>query len=179
MLLLARNWWAVAIRGVVAIIFGLIALLWPGIALGALIIVFGAYAIVDGILALIAAVRGAERNANWFVLAIEGILGIIAGIVAFVWPGLTALALLYVIAAWALVTGIFEIIAAYRLHNEGAEAWVIGLAGLASIIFGLLLVIFPGAGALALLWLIGIFAIIFGVLWLFLAWRLHERRPAF
>lgn len=179
MLLLSRNWWAVAIRGVVAIIFGLIALLWPGIALSALILVFGAYAIVDGIFALIAAVRAAEHHAAWWVLAIEGIIGIIAGIVAFVWPGLTALALLYVIAAWALVTGIFEILAAFRLRHEGTESWILGLAGIASIIFGLLLLIFPGAGALALLWLIGVYAIIFGILLLVMAWRLHERRPAF
>jgi uncharacterized membrane protein HdeD (DUF308 family) len=177
---LARSWWAAAIRGLIAVVFGLIALFWPGLALGALIIVFGAYAFVDGVFALVAAVRSAEHHTSWWVQALEGILGIIAGIVAFVWPGLTALALLYVIAAWALVTGLLEVAAAYRLRHEGegTEPWLLGLAGLASIIFGLLLVAFPGAGALAVLWLIGVFALIFGVLLLVMAWRLYQHQPA-
>jgi len=176
---LARTWWAAVIRGVIAIIFGLIALFWPGLALGALILLFGAYAFVDGVFALVAAVRSAEHHTTWWVQALEGVVGIIAGIIAVVFPGLTALALLYVIAAWALITGVLEILAAYRLRHEGTQAWLLGLAGVASIIFGLLLIIFPGAGALAVLWLIGIYAIIFGVVMLVLAWRLYQHQPAF
>lgn len=182
MLSLTRNWWAVAIRGVVAILFGLAAFIWPGLTLAFLIALFGAYAFVDGVFAIVAAFRAAERNVRWWPLAVEGVLGILAAIAVVVWPGLTALALLYLIAAWAIVTGIFEVIGAVQMRDAGGSALVLGLAGVASVIFGIILVIFPGAGALAVLWLIGTYAIIFGGLLLGLAWQFRSlqahHRPA-
>jgi uncharacterized membrane protein HdeD (DUF308 family) len=176
--ILGRNWWAIGLRGIFAIVFGLIALIWPGIALGALIILFGAYAFLDGIFALVAAVRAAERHRAWWALALEGVFGIVIGIGAWVWPGLTALALLYLIAAWALLTGIAELVAAYRLHEAGNHGWVLAVAGVLSVIFGLYLFVFPGAGALSVIWIIGVYAIVFGITLLGLAWRLHERHTA-
>lgn len=175
---LGRNWWAIGLRGVIAVLFGLIALVWPGIALGVLVALFGIYAFVDGVFAFIAAVRAAERHAGWWALALEGVLGVAAGIGAFVFPGLTALALLYLIAAWALLTGIAELVAGYRLHEAGSHAWILVLAGVISVLFALYLFIFPGAGALSVVWLIGIYAILFGLTLLGLAWRLHGGRTA-
>jgi len=179
---LAKNWWAFALRGVLAIIFGLIALLAPGITLYALVIVFGAYSFVDGIFAVVAAVRAAEAHQRWGWMLIEGIAGIVAGLIAFVVPGLTALVLLYLIAFWAIVTGVFELAAAFRLRGHLANEWALLLGGAASIVFGVLLLSRPLAGALALLWLIGIYAIVFGVLMFVLAFRLrghaHGATPA-
>jgi len=179
---LARNWWAVALRGIVAILFGLGAFLWPGITLGVLILLYGAYAIVDGIFALIAAVRGAARHERWVWLLLEGIVDIAAGVIAFVWPGITALVLLYLIAAWALVTGISEIAAAIRLRQAISNEWLLALAGVASILFGIILFVAPGAGALAVVWIIGAYALVFGIILLALAARLftwqRHRAPA-
>ena len=179
---LARNWWTVAIRGIAAIIFGVLAFILPGITLIALALLFGAYALIDGVLALVAAIRGGPGivQGRWF-LALEGILGVAAGILAFIWPDLTALVLLLLIGAWAIVTGVLEIIAAVRLRREIEGEWVLALAGLASIVFGALVFINPSAGALAVVWLIGAYAIVFGVALLILAWRLRAvwegRRP--
>jgi uncharacterized membrane protein HdeD (DUF308 family) len=170
---LARNWWALALRGVFAIIFGLIALINPGLTLLALVFLFGAYSLVDGVFGVAAAVRAAEAHNRWGWLLVEGIAGIVAGIIAFVVPGITAIVLLYLIAAWALVTGVFELIAGFRLRGHLASEWLLLLGGAASIILGVLLIVRPGAGALALLWLIGFYAILFGVLMLILAFRLR------
>jgi len=171
---LVQNWWAIALRGVVALIFGLLSLIWPGLSLAALVLLFGAYALVDGIFALIAAMRRAEAHMRWAPFAWEGVFGIAAGVVTFFWPGITALVLLYFIAAWAVLTGIFKIAAAIRLRKEITDEWALGLNGVASIIFGIVLIVFPGAGALALIWLIGAFAILFGLLLLALALRLRK-----
>jgi uncharacterized membrane protein HdeD (DUF308 family) len=179
---LARNWWAIAIRGIAAIIFGLCAFFIPGAALWALIILFGAYCLVDGVFAIIAAVRAARSHERWGQLLVAGIFGVIIAAITWFAPGLTALALLYVIAAWAIVTGIFELVAAFELrrHLEGEIWWV--LAGLCSIVFGLFLIWRPAAGALAVLWLIGAYAIAFGIFLLGLSLRLrahlHRTRPA-
>jgi uncharacterized membrane protein HdeD (DUF308 family) len=170
---LARNWWALALRGVFAIIFGLIALINPGLTLLALVFLFGAYSLIDGVFGVAAAVRAAEAHNRWGWLLVEGIAGIVAGIIAFVVPGITAIVLLYLIAAWALVTGVFELIAGFRLRGHLANEWLLLLGGAASIILGVLLIVRPGAGALALLWLIGFYAILFGVLMLILAFRLR------
>jgi len=168
----ARSWWTLVLRGVLAIVFGVVAWLLPDTALRALIVVFAAYALVDGVFALIAAFgRGGEERR--LPLILEGVLGIGAGIVALVWPGLTTLALLYVIAAWAIVTGVFEIIAAVELRREIDNEWFLGLAGAASILFGVLAIIFPGTGALAVVWMIASYAIIFGVLLIALGFRLR------
>src|SRR5215217_7417001 len=160
---LGRNWWALALRGVAAILLGIFAFAWPGITLFVLVLFFGAYMLVDGIFAIVAAVRAAGEEDRWWLLLIEGILGVLAGLVAFFWPGLTALALLYFIAAWAIVTGIMEIVAA------------LGLSGLLSVIFGVLLVVLPApAGLLSLVWLIGAYAVATGVLLLILAFRVRS-----
>jgi uncharacterized membrane protein HdeD (DUF308 family) len=172
---LGRNWWALALRGVAAILFGVLAFAWPGITLFVLVLFFGAYMLVDGIFAIVAAVRAAGEEDRWWLLLIEGILGVLAGLVAFFWPGLTALALLYFIAAWAIVTGIMEIVAAIRLRQEIEGEWALGLSGLLSVIFGILLVVLPApAGLLSLVWLVGAYAVATGVLLLILAFRVRS-----
>ncbi len=181
--MLARNWWLIALRGVAAIIFGVLALVWPGITLLALTILFGAYALVDGFLAVIAALTHHTGNRRWWVVLLEGIAGIAAGILTFIWPGLSAFVLVLLIAAWAIVTGILEIWSAIELRRVIKNEWLLILSGLLSVVFGLLVAIFPGAGALAIVWLIGAYAIVFGVLFLILGFRLRSRaagqpRPA-
>jgi uncharacterized membrane protein HdeD (DUF308 family) len=171
---LARNWWLLAIRGVLAILFGIAAFVWPGLTLAVLVILFGAYAVVDGIFAIIAGISGRNEYERWWLLIIEGILGIVAGVLTFMWPDITALVLLYFIAAWAILTGIFEIAAAIRLRKYIEGEWLLALAGIASVIFGVLLVIFPGAGALAVVWLIATYAVIFGILMIVLAFRIRS-----
>ena len=169
-----RNWWMLALRGVFAIIFGLIALFAPGIALLAFVYVFAAYALIDGIMAVYIAIRERGSLSRWGWVLFEGILGIIAGIVAFVYPGLTALVLLYIVAIWAVVTGIMEIIAAFAMRGFVAREWALGLAGILSIIFGIVLFIFPGAGLLSILWLVGIYGIVFGILFIVRAFQLRS-----
>src|SRR5947209_5567609 len=167
----ADHWWAFALRGVAAVIFGILAFVWPGVTLAVLVLFWGAYALVDGILTLVGAFRTGQDH-RW-VLMIEGVVGIAAGIVTFIWPGLTALVLVYIIAVWALITGVLEVIAAIRLRHVIENEWWLVLSGILSLIFGIALVIAPGAGALALIWLIAAYAIIFGVLLLGLALRLR------
>ena len=155
---LVRNWWVIALRGLFAIIFGVGALLWPGLTLRVLITLFGSYALVNGIFTVIGGLAPQGENRRRWVVLLEGIAGIILGVLTFFYPGITALALLYLIAAWALVTGIFEIIAGILLPRIITGEWLTILSGIASVIFGLLLFFFPGAGALSLTWLIGVYA---------------------
>ncbi len=169
-----RNWWLLALRGVFAIIFGLIALFAPGIALRAFIIVFGVYAIIDGIAAVVIAIQERGSLSRWGWVLFEGIISILAGIVAFVYPGLTALALLFVVAIYAILTGILEIVAAFVIRGFAAREWALGIAGILSIIFGIILFIRPGAGLLAILWLVGIYAIIFGILFIVRAFQMRS-----
>jgi uncharacterized membrane protein HdeD (DUF308 family) len=182
MAMLARNWWVVALRGVVAIIFGLLTFVLPGITLAALVLLFGAYAIVEGIFNVIAAVRARPGAAPWWALLLEGLVSIGAGVVTFIWPGLTALVLLYVIAVWAVITGVLEIAAAIRLRKVMTGEWWLALSGVLSIVFGALLMIAPAAGALVVVLWIGAYAIVFGALLIGLAlrlrrWREGERVP--
>lgn len=165
---IARNWWALALRGLVAVLFGIGAFVWPALTLAALIILFGAYALVDGIFALI----GGIRARSWFFI-IEGIVSIIAGILAFLWPGVTALVLLAFIAGWAIVTGIIEIVAAIQLRRVITNEWLLIIGGALSILFGIFLLARPGEGALAVIWAIGGYAIIFGIILIALAFRLR------
>jgi uncharacterized membrane protein HdeD (DUF308 family) len=174
---LTRSWSAVTLRGVAALIFGVVALIWPQITLLALVIVFGAYALVDGVLALGTAITGGGTMAGsrgW--LAVEGALGVVVGIVAFVWPDITALALLWLIAFWALVTGILEIVAAVRLRREIQGEWMLALSGALSVLFGILLAVWPATGAVAVVFLIGLYAIVFGVALVGLGLRLRRLR---
>jgi len=170
---LTRHWWVLALRGVVAILFALIAFSRPGITLVALVWLWGAYAFVDGVFAVIAAVRSAEQHQRWGMLLLEGISGIAAGIIAFAWTGITALVLVYLIAAWAVVTGIFEIAAAIRLRQMIEGEWLLGLTGVLSILLGVLIAAWPGAGLLAWVWMIGAYALVIGIVLLVLAFRLR------
>ena len=161
---LARNWWIVAVRGVVSILFGIGALVWPGVTLVVLIAFLGAYMFVDGVIALVAAVRFRHERERWTMLALEGALGIAVGVVTFFAPGITALAWVYTIAAWAIVSGVLEIALAVRVKiGTGSQIWL-GLTGLLSILLGLAFVMMPLAGLIVWVWLIGIYAIVFGVL---------------
>lgn len=174
---LARNWWTLAIRGAAAIIFGLLTFFLPGVTLAALILLFAAYAIIDGVFNLVAAFRGHTEERSRWLLAVAGLVSVAAGIVAFAMPGLTALVLVYVIGTWALVTGVLEIVAAIRLRDEIPNEWWLGASGALSVVFGLLLMIAPGAGALALVLWIGAYAILFGALLVGLAFRLRREQP--
>jgi uncharacterized membrane protein HdeD (DUF308 family) len=172
---LAENWWLLLLRGVASIIFGVLAFIWPGLTLVALILLWGAYAIVDGGIALWAAIsgRGAEIAPRWW-LAIVGVVGLLAGLVAFASPGLTALVLLMFIAGWAIVIGALEIWGAIQLRKEIEGEWWLIISGLLSIAFGVLLIARPGAGALALVWVIASFAILHGGTLIALAFRLKQ-----
>lgn len=170
---LSHNWWAVVLRGVLGLLFGIITFFAPGLSLAALVTLYGAYALVDGVFAIVSAVRrrGTER---WGMLLLEGIAGIAAGLVTLVWPGITAIALLYLIAAWSLFTGIMEVVAAVRLRKVITGEWMLGLSGVLSIGFGILLMLFPGVGALAVVLWIGAYAIMFGALLIGLGFRLRS-----
>jgi uncharacterized membrane protein HdeD (DUF308 family) len=173
-----RYWWAWLIRGIAAIIFGVLAFLWPGVTILAIGILFGAYAFVDGIFALVAAIRIAETHGRWWPLLLEGIVGLIIAAITFWDIRITLLALYFTIAAWAFLTGILEIVAAIELRRHiGNEIWLI-IGGIASILFGVLMIWFPLAGALALIWLIGAYAILFGALMIAFAFRLRSHVPA-
>jgi len=171
---LARNWWVVLLRGVAGVVFGVITFVAPGLSLAALVLLFGAYALVDGVLAAISAIRWRGETDRWWVILLEGLASIAAGIVTFVWPGISALALLYVIAAWALVTGGLEIAAAIRLRRIITGEWLLVLIGILSMAVGVLLALFPSAGALALVIWIGAYVAAAGVLLIALAFRLRS-----
>jgi len=171
---LARHWWVFLIRGLVAIAFGLVAFFYPGITLVTLVLLYGAYALVDGVFAVVAAVRGKEGMGPRWWLALVGVLGIVAGLVTYLYPGLTTLVLLTVIGIWALLYGITEIIGAIRLRKEIDNEWLLMMHGALAVLFGLMVLFRPGAGALALIWLIASFAFASGVLMIALAFRLKS-----
>jgi uncharacterized membrane protein HdeD (DUF308 family) len=170
---LACNWWAIALRGLFAVLFGIAAFIWPGLTLTVLVLLWGGYALADGIFALVAAFRAAQMRMTWWPLVLNGLLGIVAGVVAIAWPGITALAMLYLIAAWALLTWILEIVAAVRLRHVIGGEWLMALAGLLSILVGVILIAAPGAGALAVVWTIGAYAVVFGIMLIALGFRLR------
>jgi uncharacterized membrane protein HdeD (DUF308 family) len=207
---LVGKWWAIALRGLAAILLGIAAFVWPGLTLVVLVILFGAYLLVDGVLALVAGgmtrswlllIEGVASviagiltfvwpsitavvllvlvaggmTRSWLLL-IEGVASVIAGILTFVWPSITAVVLLVLVAAWAIITGLIEVYAAIRLRRLIRNEWLLILGGVASIIFGVLLVVNPRAGLLALTWLVGAYALIFGVLLVALAFRLRTSR---
>ncbi len=173
MMNLTQNWWMVVLRGVLAILFGVAAFVWPGITWFSLVILFGAYAIFDGVIAVVTGLRQAKDSPRWWVFLLEGLVSIGAGVAAFLWPGVTAYVLVIVIAAWAVITGILEIAAAIRLRHEITNEWMLGLGGLLSVVLGVLLFLRPVAGGLALVWMIGAYALIFGVLLIALGFRLR------
>ena len=170
---LARNWWALALRGFAAVLFGLLTFFLPSITLVTLVLLFGAYALVDGVFNVIAFFR--LMSHHWALL-IEGVIGVITGILTFLWPGITALALLYLIAFWAIFTGTFEIIAGVRLRKVIANEWLLLVMGVLSLLFGVLILFAPGLGALAIVLWIGAYALVFGIFFLALAFRLRGHR---
>ncbi len=172
---LTRNWWALVVRGFIAVIFGVLAIAWPGVTVGAFVILFGAFAILDGVFAFAAAFAGGTGT-PWWALVLRGIVSLLAAAVAFLMPSITALALLYVIAFWAIFIGVMEIAIAIRLRKEISGELFLALAGLFSIGFGLFLIARPGAGALAVAMIIGIYAIVFGIMVMSLGFRLKGMR---
>ena len=170
---LGRNWGWVVLRGVAGVLFGVLAFVWPGLTLAALVIVWGAYALADGVLALISAWRVRDQGKPFWAMAIVGLLGIAAGVVTFIWPGITAFVLLLFIAAWAVVMGVFQIIAAIRLRKEIEGEWLLIASGVLSLLFGLVLIVQPGTGALALLFVIGVYAILYGLIEVWLSLKLR------
>src|SRR5271157_1031921 len=171
--ILTRYWWAFIARGILAIALGVMVFAWPAITIAALIIVFGIYVFVDGIFLVVKAIGGWKARDDRWLLLFEGLLGIGIGVISFFAPGVTAVGLLFYIATWSLATGILEIVGAIRLRKEiQGEVWWI-LSGIVSIVFAVLLMIFPGAGILGLVWLLGVYAIVFGVLLIALGIRIR------
>jgi len=156
------RWWALVIRGLAAIAFGILTFVKPSVSLVVLVILWGAFALVDGVFATVLSIRGARIVPGWGWLLAGGIVSIGAGVVAFAWPRITAVALLAVIAAWAVLTGFAEIVTAIRLRRHLRGEWMLAAAGILSIVFGVLLAVHPAAGALAVTWLIGLYALLFG-----------------
>jgi uncharacterized membrane protein HdeD (DUF308 family) len=171
---LARNWWVVLLRGIAGIFFGLATFFAPGISLAALVLLFGAFAFADGLLAIVSAIRRRGSSDRWWMVLLRGLAGVAVGVVTVIWPNITALALVYLIAAWALVTGGLEIAAAIRLRKVISGEWLLILSGLAAVALGIVLVLFPEPGALALVLLIGVYALVSGVLLIVLAFRLRS-----
>ena len=183
---LARNWWAIVLRGVFAVLFGLCAFFWPGITLAVLVLFYGAYLFADGILAVGWALVGRRAGPFPWGVFLAGLVSIVGGLLAFSMPGLTLLVLLYLIAGWAIVRGIFEILAAFHLRRELTNEWLLALNGVLTVLFGILLLAAPWFQALAVLaWTIGAFAVIVGILMIMLGFRLKglqgtaARRPAY
>jgi uncharacterized membrane protein HdeD (DUF308 family) len=168
------NWWLLALRGLVAVLFGVLAFVWPGATMITLVWLFGAFALVNGILSLVLAAKTPKGYPKVGSLILGGLLGILAGFVAFIMPGITALGLLILIAAWAIVTGVMDLVAAVRLRKVITNEWLLVLAGIASVAFGLILLFRPGVGALALIWWIAAWAVVFGILLMILAFRMRN-----
>ena len=170
--ILIGNWWALALRGVVAILFAILAIFWPGITATALVILFGIYALIDGIFALLAALREAQRHGRSGALLLEGILDILIAILAFAWPQAALVALIYLIALWAVGTGIVLIVAGLALIRLSGE-WLLVASGLLSLLLGIVLFVHPGVGVVALSWWLGLYALLFGIALVSAAFRIR------
>ena len=171
---ITHSWWMLLVRGIIAILFGIAAFIWPGLTIEALVSLFGAYALIDGIVAVIVGIQQYGETQRWWAVLLEGIAGIALGALTLFWPGTTTTVLLAFIAAWAIVTGVLEIAAAIRLRKVIEGEWMMILAGALSVLFGVLLVLQPTAGAVAIIWLIGAYALVFGVLLSILALQLRS-----
>lgn len=174
MLNLSKNWWLLVLRGVLAILFGVAAFLMPGIAWLSLILLFGVYAVLDGVFAMLSGLISSKYSPRWWVFLLEGIVSVAAGVIALVRPDLASTVLILLIAAWAVVTGIFEIVAAIRLRREISNEWMLGFGGFVSIVLGALLFLQPATGGLIITLMIGMYATIFGVLLVVLGFRLRK-----
>jgi uncharacterized membrane protein HdeD (DUF308 family) len=174
---MSLNWWALAIRGIAAILFGIVVMIWPALALEALIIVFAAYALIDGVFAVATAIRHRQDNPRWWVVLLEGLVSILAGIGAVLLPSaMVAVTFVTILAVWALITGVLEIVSAIQLRKEIEGEWLLALSGVLSILFGILAFLFPGPAILTVLWMISAYAIIFGVVMLILAFQLRGKK---
>jgi uncharacterized membrane protein HdeD (DUF308 family) len=171
--LLAQNWWAMALRGVFAIVFALIALFSPGATILSLVLFFSAYMLVDGIFGIVSGIRAASNHQRWGLLILEGILNILVGIIAFIMPGLTVLFFVTLVAVWSLITGVLMIVAAFKLNPEYGRGWLI-FSGVVSVLFGIALLIAPLIGAVVLTWWLGAYALVFGIGLLVLAFKLRR-----
>lgn len=170
---LSKHWWMLLLRGIIAVLFGLFAWAMPSITLAALVLLFGVYAVADGVLAIAHSFSSAGQQHRWSLLFL-GILGCCAGVVALGWPKITALSLLFVIAVWAIGTGILEIGAAFGLPSETPHRWLLGVAGAASTLFGVLLVVRPDAGLATIVWLLGFYGIVYGVTSIVASFKLRD-----
>jgi len=173
--LLAKVWWALALRGVAGILFGILAFVMPALTLAVLVLLFGAYALVDGIFNVVASLSGRSGARPWWALLLAGLVCIGAGLLTLFMPGLTALALAYLIGVWAIIIGVLEIISAVRLRKVITNEWWLGLSGVLAIVFGVLLTLAPGPGALAMVIWIGAYAFVYGVFLVLLGLRLRRR----
>ncbi len=171
---ITSNWWLAALRGALAVIFGVVAFVWPGLTFDVLVLLFGAYAFVDGVLVLSFGLMAAGQHERWWPLVLGGVVGIATGVLTFAQPQAMALALVYVIGAWAIITGVLEIAAAIRLRKVITTEWLMGFGGALSILFGVLVLAQPGAGALALVYLFGFYAILAGISQISLGFRLRS-----
>ena len=173
-MLLAKNWWLFLLRGILAIVFGIVAIFFPRIAFLSLVLIFGAFALVDGIFTLFSAFAGNARSESWWWLVFEGLFGILIGVLTMWQPFAMGMAWIFMIALWAVVTGIFEIVTAIRLRKAITGEWMLILAGVISVLFGLMAAFYPGAGAAAIGMIVGIYAMIFGIIFVVLAIRLKS-----
>lgn len=171
---LTRHWWVLLLRGLAAIAFGVIAWLWPALSVATLVLLFGIFAFADGALGLWSAITGPKGMEHRWLLALWGLAGLVAGALAVLAPALVTASLVLLIGVWAIVTGLLEIVAAIQLRKEVQGEWMLVLAGLASVAFGLILVFRPGAGVLALVWMIGVYAILFGALLVLLSFKVRS-----
>jgi uncharacterized membrane protein HdeD (DUF308 family) len=173
---LVQNWWLFLLRGILGIGFGLIALIFPGPTMLSLVFVFSAYMLVDGVAGIISAVRAIRSKDRWGLLLFEGLLNIAVGIAAFLWPGITVLAFVLLVAAWAIVSGVLMTAAGFRLNLSHGRWWLV-LGGLVSIVYGALLVATPLVGAIVLTWWMGAYALVFGVALIVFSFKLRSRQP--
>lgn len=170
---LARNWWLILLRGACAVIFGFLTFVWPGLTLVTLVLLYGAFSMLDGVFSIVAALKGGSPMPRWW-LALVGLLGIGVGIITLAWPQITGFVLLMFIAAWAIASGVLQIIGAIKLRSEIEGEWLLIASGVLAIIFGLMVVAFPGAGALSLAIVIGSFAVVYGILLIGFSLRLKK-----
>ena len=172
--ILTTNWYLLLLRGILAILFGIATLVMPAVTLVALVALFGAYALVNGVITTVMAIKDRKGNTDWGLWLLYGLVSVAAGVLTFVYPGITAVSLFYLIVAWAIVSGILEIVLAIQLRKVIEGEWLMVLGGILSVVFGVLCIVQPAAGALSILWLIGGYAIVFGTLLVVLAFRLRD-----
>lgn len=171
-----KHWWSFLLRGILATLFGTVAIVIPGLTLEVLALLLVGFLIADGVLSFTASFRGRHLGRRWGLLLFEGLVGVALGLFTFIWPGVTVLAIVLIIGFWVSITGIFELLAAVKLQDEIEGEWLLGLGGFLSILFSIILFVNPGVGAVAILWMIGIYAVLFGVSLICLGIRLREKR---